>query len=181
MFSVILQIMTELNSEEGYEAEYVNITGYGIVPAPTPVTEEFIDIGVLRMLRLLRVLRTLRSVKRFPTLMHVVKASIMSLRHLGDIFAVSFAYLLMFGIIANNLWGGSLHYRCVDQYGQFGSELGSNPCYTDDTDGSQYKQEVSVSTEFGTSPPPRTRPADTPNGTRLSRPLLNSPAPNFLP
>ena len=53
---------------------------------------------------------------------------------------VSLAYLLMFSIIANNLWGGTLRYRCVDQYGDFSSGLGTNPCYTDEPSGRGQRQ-----------------------------------------
>ncbi|XP_072532433.1 voltage-dependent T-type calcium channel subunit alpha-1H isoform X3 [Salminus brasiliensis] len=63
-------------------------------------------LGILRVLRLLRTLRPLRVISRAPGLKLVVETLITSLRPIGNIVVICWAFFIIFGILGVQLFKG---------------------------------------------------------------------------
>uniref|UniRef100_A0A8B9LF19 Calcium channel, voltage-dependent, T type, alpha 1H subunit a n=1 Tax=Astyanax mexicanus TaxID=7994 RepID=A0A8B9LF19_ASTMX len=68
-------------------------------------------LGILRVLRLLRTLRPLRVISRAPGLKLVVETLITSLRPIGNIVVICWAFFIIFGILGVQLFKGKF-YHC---------------------------------------------------------------------
>ena len=68
-------------------------------------------------LRAFRVLRPLRAIAGIPEIRIIVNSLLGSFKMLLDAMSLYFLLMLMFGIMAIQLWKGRLRYRCVDSQG----------------------------------------------------------------
>ena len=72
------------------------------------------DAGNLSAIRSVRVLKPLRTVQRVPGLRMLIGALLHSLPMMGDVANLFAFFLVAFGVVGVELFGGTLHYRCYD-------------------------------------------------------------------
>ena len=72
-----------------------------------------VNASYLRIFRVLRCMRPLRLLRRFQGLRVVVHALLESVPHVIDLVVISSLFMLMFGILGVELFGGKL-YHCTD-------------------------------------------------------------------
>ena len=76
------------------------------------------NVSAIRVIRILRPLRTINSI---PSMKKLVHALLSSLPTMLDVFILFSFFLMMFGTMATQLFGGSLQNRCV--YYEYDNDL----------------------------------------------------------
>jgi len=69
------------------------------------------NVSAIRVIRILRPLRTINSI---PSMRKLVHALLNSLPTMLDVFILFSFFLMMFGTMATQLFGGTMENRCVD-------------------------------------------------------------------
>jgi len=71
------------------------------------------NVSAIRVIRILRPLRTINSI---PSMRKLVHALLNSLPTMLDVFILFSFFLLIFGTMATQLFGGTMQNRCVDKF-----------------------------------------------------------------
>ena len=76
---------------------------------------QFVDTNNnVSSIRVIRILRPLRTINSIPSMRRLVQALLNSLPTMFDVFILFMFFLIMFGTVATQLFGGILQSRCVD-------------------------------------------------------------------
>lgn len=87
------------------------------------------NISAIRVIRILRPLRTINSI---PSMRRLVQSLLNSLPTMLDVFILFLFFLVMFGTIATQLFGGLLNFRCYDSSGTVVLDSDENEYFCND-------------------------------------------------
>lgn len=70
--------------------------------------------GNFSVLRSFRILRAMRAMRTLPQLQHIIQCLFIAILDLGNVVLLLGMVFLVFGLVGIVLFGGTLHYQCVD-------------------------------------------------------------------
>lgn len=118
-----------------------------------------LEVGALQMMRIFRVLRPLRAINKLPSLRVLVTLIFETIPMMGNVLAMCFFVIAVFGILAVQLFQGKMRQRCYMPPVPMPTEGGYDAWnlesfYTDDMNGGDpYICSITEETGMNTCPP----------------------------